>query len=171
MTPKQRLQQVMALQAPDRVPVMCQLALGHYFLHAPIKPMEIWYTSEGFAAALLALQQRYHFDGILVNLPGRDPNFENFIDKIEPREGENIMRWKNGNYTVFPNDDNPHYYMADGTRYFPAFHEIKPEELYYVEPWDLTDITYPFTWGFETAPRPFDDYFPAYHFDTIKLVK
>lgn len=171
MTPKQRMQQAMALQAPDRVPVMCQLALGHYFLHAPVKPMDIWYASEGFAAALMALQRRYNFDGILVNLPGREPNFENFIDKVEPGEGESLIRWKNGNYTVFPNDDNPHYYMADGTRYFPTFQEIKPEELYYVEPWDLTDITYPFTWGFEAEPRPFDDYFPAYHFDTIKLVK
>ncbi len=171
MTSKQRMQQAMALQAPDRVPVMCQLALGHYFLHAPVKPVETWYTSEGFAAALMALQRRYHFDGILVNLPGRDPNFENFIDKVEPGEGENIIRWKNGNYTVFPNDDNPHYYLADGTRYFPTFHEIKPEELYYVEPWDLTDITYPFTWGFEAEPRSFDDYFPEYHFDTIKEVK
>ncbi|MCI0692294.1 uroporphyrinogen decarboxylase family protein [candidate division KSB1 bacterium] len=170
MTPKHRMQQAMALQAPDRVPVMCQLALGHYFLQAPVKPLETWYTSEGFAEALVALQRRYHFDGILVNLPGRDPNFENFINTIAPAEGESIIRWKNGNYTVFPNDDNPHYYLADGTRYFPAFQEIKPEELYYVEPWDLTDITYPYTWGFEAEPRPFDDYFPDYHFDTIKLV-
>ncbi len=171
MTSKQRMQQAMALQTADRVPVMCQLALGHYFLHAPVKPLETWYTSEGFAEALIKLQQRYHFDGILINLPGRDPNFENFIDRIEAGEGENIIRWKNGNYTVFPSDDNPHYYLTDGTRYFPTFPEIKPEELYYVEPWDLTDITYPFTWGFEAEPRPFDNYFPEYHFDTIKLVK
>jgi hypothetical protein len=171
MTSKQRLQQAMALACPDRVPVMCQLALGHYFLRAGIKPMEIWYTSQGFAEALLKLQARYNFDGILVNLPGRDPDFENFIQKIEPGAGESLIRWKNGNYTAFPDDDNPHYYLSDGTRYFPAFQEIKPEELYYVEPWDLTDITYPFTWGFETEPRPFNDYFPEYHFDTIKLVK
>ncbi len=171
MTSKKRLQQAMALDCPDRVPVMCQLALGHYFLRAGIKPMEIWYTSQGFAEALLKLQARYNFDGILVNLPGRDPGYENFIQKIELGAGENLIRWKNGNYTAFPDDDNPHYYQAGGTRYFPTFQEIKPEELYYVEPWDLTDITYPFTWGFETEPRPFDDYFPGYHFDTIKLVK
>lgn len=171
MTPKHRMQRAMALQAPDRVPVMSQLAVGHYFLRAPVKPLETWYTSEGFAEALVALQRRYYFDGILVNLPGRDPNFENFIDKVESDERESIIRWKNGNYTVLPKDDNPHYYMADGTRYFPTFQEIKPEELYYVEPWDLTDITYPFTWGFEAAPRPFDNHFPEYHFDTIKLVQ
>ncbi|MDZ7312893.1 MAG: uroporphyrinogen decarboxylase family protein [candidate division KSB1 bacterium] len=161
----------MALQAPDRVPVMCQLALGHYFLHAGLKPLDIWYTSEGFAEALIKLQQRYNFDGILINLPGRDPNFENFIQKIETKDHESIIRWKNGNYTVIPNDDNPHYYMADGKRYFPIFQQIRPEELYYIEPWDITEITYPYTWGFETEPRPFEHYFPEYHFDTIKLVK
>lgn len=171
MTSRQRLQQAMALQTPDRVPVMSQLAVGHYFLHAGVSPQELWYTSEGFAAALINLQQRYQFDGILINLPGRDPNYENFIQKIEANEREQVIRWKNGNGTVLPRDDNPHYYQADGTRYFPTFDEIKPEALYYIEPWDLTDITYPFTWGFENEPRPFDDYFPDYHFDTIKAVK
>ncbi len=171
MTSKERMQKAMALQTPDRVPVMCQLALGHYFLHAGLKPMDIWFTSEGFAEALVKLQKRYNFDGILVNLPGREPDYEKHLDKIEREEGENIIRWKNGNYTVFPDDDNPHYYMADGSRYFPTFAELKPEELYYIEPWDLTDITYPYTWAFESEPRTFDDYFPDYHSDTIKMVK
>ena len=171
MTSRQRLQEAMALRTPDRVPVMCQLALGHYFLHAGVKPLDIWYTSAGFAEALIQLQQRYKFDGILVNLPGRDPNYEKFIQKIEKNESEDIIRWKNGNYTTFPADDNPHYYMADSTRYFPTFQEIDPMELFYVEPWDVTDITYPFTWGFESAPRPLENYFPEYHCDTIKLVK
>ena len=171
MTSKQRMQQAMGLQSPERVPVMCQLAVGHYFLHAGVKPMDIWYTSEGFAEALIKLQQRYKFDGILVNLPGRDPRYESFIQQIEKGESEDIIRWKNGNYTAFPHDDNPHYYMNNGTRYFPTFQEIEPEALFYVEPWDLTDITYPFTWGFESEPQPFDDFFPEYHFDTIKMVK
>lgn len=171
MTSRQRMQRAMGLQMPDRVPVMCQLALGHYFLHAGLKPLDIWYSSEGFANALITLQQRYNFDGILVNLPGRDPNYENYLDKIEPGAREMRLHWRNGNYTIFPQDDNPHYYQADGTRFFPTFGEIDPEQLYYVDPWDLTDITYPFTWGLEAEPRPFDDYFPEYHFDTIKQVK
>ncbi len=171
MTSRQRMQQAMALRRPDRVPVMCQLSLGHYFLHAGIPPLEIWYRSEGFAAALINLQQRYGFDGILVNLPGRDPNYEKHLERIETGSGEMRLRWRNGNYTTFPVDDNPHYYQLDGTRYFPTFEQIEPEQLYYVDPWDLTDITYPFTWGFEPEPRPCNDYFPEYHFDTIKHVK
>ena len=61
-------------QMPDRVPVMCQLALGHYFLNAGLPPHQIWFTSEGFAEALVTAAQRYRFDGILINLPGRPPN-------------------------------------------------------------------------------------------------
>ncbi len=171
MTSKERMHIAMHLKTADRVPVMCQLAVGHYFLHSGIKPLEIWYTSEGFANALMRLREKYSFDGILINLPGRDPNFEKHIDRIERGDGENILRWKNGNYTVFPDDDNPHYYQADGSRFFPTFAQIKPEELFYVEPWDLTDITYPFTWGFDLEPRSFNDFFPPYHLDAIKIVK
>ena len=58
---------------PDRVPVMCQLAIGHYFLNTGLSPIDIWFTSEGFAEALVMLQRRYRFDGILINLPGRLP--------------------------------------------------------------------------------------------------
>jgi hypothetical protein len=161
----------MRLGIPDRVPVMSQLSMGHYFLHSGVKPVDVWYSAEGFAEALVKLCDRYRFDGILVNLPGRDPHYQQQIDRIEQGEGEQIVRWKNGCFTTLPEDDNPHYYIADGTRYFPTFEEIKPEELYYVEPWDITDITYPFTWGFEAEPRPFNEFFPPYHLDTIKAVK
>ncbi|MFQ6615588.1 MAG: uroporphyrinogen decarboxylase family protein [Fidelibacterota bacterium] len=161
----------MALHRPDRVPVMCQLSLGHYFLFSGIDPLRVWYTTDGFVEALTGMRERYRFDGILVNLPGRDPNYEDYVQTIETAEGERIIRWKNGDYTVFPDDDNPHYYMADGSRYFPTFQDLQPEELFYVEPWDLTDITYPYTWGFESEPPPFDSFFPEHHFDTIRRVR
>jgi len=161
----------MKMKSPDRVPVMCQISIGHYFLHSGLDPIDIWFSAEGFAEALVRLQRRYDFDGILVNLPGRDPDYQKQIDRIDRREGENIVRWKNGNYTVVPASDNPHYYMKDGTRYFPTFQEIQPDELFYVEPWDITDITYPYSWGFEKGSRPFDDFFPPYHSDAIKAVK
>lgn len=161
----------MTLKMPDRVPVMCQLAIGHYFLHSGVKPIDIWYSSEGFAESLVRLQRKYNFDGILINLPGRDPAYEQQIQRAERGDGENIVRWKNGNYTVVPDADNPHYYLSDGNRYFPAFQEVEPERLFYVEPWDITDITYPYTWGFDKEPRPFNDFFPSYHLDTIKAVQ
>ena len=173
MTGKERVQVAMNLGVPDRVPVFCQLAVGHYFLHSGIQPLDIWFRSDGFASALVALQKRYDFDGILVNLPGRDPGFERNVDRVERKEDEKETRicWKNGNYTRIPDDDNPHYFMSGGNRYFPTFDEVDPESLWYVEPWDLTDITYPYTWGFETDPRPHDCFFPDFHTDPIRLVK
>jgi len=164
------MQLAMSLKIPDRVPVMCQLSLGHYFLHSGIDPITIWYTSEGFAEALIRMRERYAFDGILVNLPGRDPEYERQIDRIERTEREIVIRWKNRSYTVLPRDELPHYYAPDGQRHFPTFQEINPERLYYVEPWDITEVKYPYTWGFEKEARPFDNYFPEFNEDTLKIV-
>ena len=171
MTSKERIYNAMHMREVDRVPVMCQISIGHYFLYSGIDPVDIWFTSDGFAEALMIMRERYSFDGVLINLPGRAPEYKKYIDRIGRNEYETFIFWKNGNYTTIPKDDNPHYFQKNGTRYFPSFEEVKPEELFYVEPWDLTDITYPFTWGFEKEPRLFNDYFPDYHFDTIKLVK
>ena len=71
MNSKHRILTAMNHKEPDRVPVMCQLALGHYFLNCSFSPREIWFDSEIFAKALVDLQKRYEFDGILVNIPGR----------------------------------------------------------------------------------------------------
>ncbi len=170
MNGRDRVGVAMALGEPDRVPVFCQLAIGHYFLHAGASPLDIWYRSEAFADALVELQRRYRFDGILVNLPGRDPAFETYVDRIEEGARETIVRWKNGGFTRVPPDDNPHYLQPDGSGYFARFEQVRPEDLWYVEPWDLTAITYPYTWGFDAEPRPLDDFFPPHHLDTIAAV-
>lgn len=161
----------MQLQAPDRVPVMCQLATGHYYLQSGVDPLDIWFTSHGFVEALIRMQRRYLFDGILINLPGRDPHYELQIRTIERKENEAIIFWKDGNHTVFPFDDVPHHKMADGTIYYPSFDEIDPDLLYYVEPWNEAGITYPSRLGFHPDYLPPKDFFPSYHFDTIDLVE
>jgi len=171
MNPKERMDKAMHSQVPDRVPVMCQLSMGHYFLNSGIDPIEIWFTSNGFAEALLKLRERYEFDGILINLPGRDKNFENNIQRIEKSSSEIKVMWKNGNFTIIPNNDNPHYYSSDGKRYFPSFDQLDPGKLFYVEPWDITEVNYPYKWGFEKEERSFNDYFPEDHADTIKIIK
>ena len=47
----------MKLGTPDRVPLMCQLSIGHYFLNSKIDPLDIWFESEGFAEALVKLHK------------------------------------------------------------------------------------------------------------------
>ncbi|MFQ5797045.1 MAG: hypothetical protein ACE5JP_18660, partial [Candidatus Bipolaricaulia bacterium] len=108
MTSKERIRRAMHHEEPDRVPVMCQLSLGHYFLNVDIPTYEIWFSTEGFAEALITLQRRYRFDGILINLMGSEPGWERQLDRVEENEDNQILHWKNGDYTVMPRDDNPH---------------------------------------------------------------
>lgn len=104
----------MGLGKGDRVPVFCQLALGHYFLNTALPPHRVWFTSEGFAEALVTLQRRYQFDGILINLPGRPEQALAEVARVERNEGGEKVFWRSGEVTVFPNDDNPRHYQANG---------------------------------------------------------
>ena len=101
---------------PDRVPVMCQLALGHYFLHFGATPSDIWFDSTTFANALVALQHRYRFDGILINIPGRPPDWKSRTQSYRREQDKECIRWKSGLETVFPPDDNPQTFLPEGER-------------------------------------------------------
>lgn len=142
---------------PDRVPVMCQLALGHYFLQAGIPAVDVWHDSAGFAEALLVLQRRYGFDGILVNLPGRDPNWRGTIASIAADGIGTTIRWKEGATTIVRSDENPRVLDASGRApRAPRLAEIDPEALVYVEPHDRLGVAalaaFP-EWQFDTFDR------------------
>jgi hypothetical protein len=160
-------------QIPDRVPVMCQLAVGHYFLNTDLPPYKIWFTSEGFAEALATLQQRYRFDGILVNIPGRPADLLDEINSVQDdRDGQRIT-WVDGSITVVPWDDNAYHLMADGSKPPRAdFETLDPEHLE-----GLGDIT-GYVWGVYHVPRLADTTragplaeVPPYFFRTIDMVK
>jgi uroporphyrinogen-III decarboxylase len=170
MTGRARIAAAVNRQPLDRTPVMCQLALGHYFLQTSIPAIDIWHATEGFGAALVALQRRYGFDGILVNLPGRDPAWRDNIRRIEERGPGKVIHWKNGWHTVCPADDNPHNYREDGKEYHPSFTEVDPDLLFYIEPHDLGGLKYPSTWGF-SPDSPGPEFFPPWHFDTLAYVR
>jgi hypothetical protein len=170
MTSRERVRVAMDLGVPDRVPVFCQLAIGHYFLNATPSPFDIWFRSDGFAEALVELQRRYGFDGILVNLPGRDPELERHVARVEETPEGTLVRWKDGSRTRVPRDDNPHWIGPRGEHEHPAFDALDPDDLWYVEPWDVTGITTPYRWGFEAEPRRPDAFFPPYHLDTLREV-
>jgi len=112
MNSKQRMSAAMNHTTPDRVPVMCQLALGHYFLNCNYPPSEIWFDSETFAHALGQLQREYEFDGILVNLPGRPPDWKARLKSHERIQNRELLYWKSGLETIVPPDDNPQTYQS-----------------------------------------------------------
>ena len=173
MNSRERVALAMRLQQPDRVPTMCQLALGHYFLNTGYKPHEIWFLPEAFADALVTLQRRYRFDGILVNIPGRPPDVLDEVARIESTpDGERLV-WRNGEITLCPPDDNPYHMTADEQ---PApradFATIDPDHL------DMLDELTGYTWGVYHLPRlagrlcrgPLAD-IPAYFLRTLDLVR
>ncbi len=49
MNSKIRVKCAMSGTKPDRIPVMCQLSLGHIYKNAGIGPVDFWYTSKGLA--------------------------------------------------------------------------------------------------------------------------
>ncbi len=52
MNSRERMRAAMRHEPVDRTPVMCQLALGHYFLHASEPACDIWFDSRTFARVL-----------------------------------------------------------------------------------------------------------------------
>lgn len=109
MNSKERMKRTMVGEKPDRVPVMCQLSLGHLVKNLDIDPVYFWYTSEGLAEAFVRMADRYHFDGILVNTCGRNPDLLKRIGSVDRyAEGHRIV-WDNGDETYLPPNDDPRY--------------------------------------------------------------
>ena len=173
MNGKERVGLTMRHQAPDRVPVMCQLSFGHYRLNTGISPHELWYTSEAIAEAMVMLQRRYQFDGILVNSPGRPPDIlKNTVSIDRDTLGE-IVHWKDGSQTIMPWDDMPHFIPVDGTKPQRAnFETIDPDHLEEID-------KYPgYIWNtyhIQALPGKVDfgplNKLPDYFLDTLKIVK
>jgi hypothetical protein len=173
MNGRERIALAMRHQIPDRVPVMCQLALGHYFLNTRFAPHEIWFTSDAFAEALVELQRRYRFDGILINIPGRPENQLSEVKSIRPTDDGEEVTWSNGDVTLIPWDDNPQHYHADGSMARRAdFDTIDPDQLDFID--DLAGYvwnTYHVPWVIDKPDRGPMTRLPGYFFRTFDLVK
>ncbi len=154
----------------DRVPVMCQLALGHYLLNTDVAPSEIWFTSEGFSKALITLQERYGFDGILINLGGCDPDWMQHVQRIDTAEdGGQTVFFTNGDTAKCPADDNTHHFPKGGQQR-PTIDEVDPARIYYDDPHGLGGLKYPFYFGLDPYQPDPNDYWPDYYFRALEAV-
>lgn len=170
MTGKHRIRAAMRHQPVDRVPVMCQLAIGHYLLQTDVKPAALWFTSEGFARALIELQRRYRFDGILINLPGRDPDWMRHVERVETAaDGSQTVFFHGGDQARCPADDNVQHYRAGNPRR-PTIAEVDPARVYYDDPHGLGGLKYPYYFGLTPYEPDRACYWPDYTFRTIDLV-
>lgn len=86
MTPRERVARAMALEQPDRVPLMCQFSIGSMMHQLKPSPAEFWYDGALFAMGISELCQRFSFDGILVSLHGHDPNWRDNVLSVKKIE-------------------------------------------------------------------------------------
>ena len=114
VTPRERMAAAMRHGPADRVPVMCQLALGHYFLHAGLDPVDVWHDGEAFAEALVraaaALRLRRH-----PREPARAATRTGgaHVERVETVGPRPARRVEGRPVTVCPPDDNPHVFQPD----------------------------------------------------------
>jgi hypothetical protein len=150
MNSRERVGAAMRHEIPDRVPVMCQLALGHYFLHSLHDPVEIWFDSEIFVRTLIEFRWRYRFDGILINLPGRPPDWRKWLSGRRAEGDRRVLTWIGGFATTFPADDNPYATLADGG-------DLPRADRERVDPAEPATYRFPgYLWNTWHAPTLFD---------------
>jgi hypothetical protein len=159
VTGRERLAAAMGGGTPDRVPVMCQLSLGHYFLRSGLDPVDVWHDSPTFAEALIRLGSRYRFDGILVNLPGRDPQWRERVLDLATDGPARSVTWQDGMVTIVPPDDNPRAVLPDGSPRRFGLADVDPDRRTYVEPHDIGGL------------RIHEDVLPPWRWDSLRLVR
>ncbi len=126
-TPRERIQQAMDLESPDRLPLMCQLSIGHMLLQLDVPPIDFWNDVDVFAEGLLKIRELYDFDGILVSLHGHDPDWRH---KIQARReaAENVeVLWNDGRKELYLHDDLPQPKAEEGER--PQLSDLTDEQL------------------------------------------
>ncbi len=128
MTPKERMREAMERKEQDRVPVMCQMSIGHMLLQSGFSPSEFWFSAEAFAEGLLKMRRMYDFDGILISLHGHCARWRKEAAKIKQEEKGEVITWKNGDKTVFPFDDLPRHYPSRISSP-PSIKDFSPESI------------------------------------------
>jgi len=171
MNGKERMAVAMRNEAPDRVPVMCQLAIGHYLLNSDLPPHKVWFSSDEFAKALVDRQRQYGFDGILINITGRPADLLDHVTEIEQTTDGERLTWDNGGVSFHPWDDNPIYYPPPGRQERFDFLADDPSDL------DRVDELSRYTWGayhtpflLEKAGSGLLTEVPPYFYNTIDRV-
>jgi len=128
MTSKERMAAAMSGGRPDRVPVMCQMSIGHMLRETGLRPHRFWHDAGLYVEGLLALRSTYRFDGILVSLHGHAPDWERRVASVSKGPDGELVRWTNGDETWFPADDLPVFRPAASPSR-PEFARFDPDTL------------------------------------------
>ncbi len=164
-TPKQLMNDAMSMGQPERVPTMCQLAIGHTLLQSGIHGVDYFLSNEAYTEGLLKMRELYDFDGILLHKPGRDPEFGGLIDRIDRDADEPTIYLKDGRRVECMRDDDP-YYRTDGDKIHPEISSLNPND-----PFDWAGDSF-MHWCYHKGSYPCTDPdgFPDHYFEAIDLI-
>ncbi|MFN4110905.1 MAG: uroporphyrinogen decarboxylase family protein, partial [Ignavibacteria bacterium] len=128
MNSRERILAAMNFETPDRVPVMCQMSIGHMLQQLQeISPVDFWFDAQIFADGLIKLREIYEFDGILVSLHGHFKNWRDIYNQIEKSDDKEIVYIKDRKL-IFTREDLPFPEFYE-QRIFPSVDEIVLEKL------------------------------------------
>lgn len=128
------MKDAMDLKSPDRVPLMCQLSIGHMLRQLGVSPLEFWHDMKAFSEGLVTLREIYEFDGVLVSLHGHDPAWKDKMVSRSVNAGMEEVVWQNGEAFRYVKDDLPQPLNPEAER--PLLEELNVDEL----PSELTYI-------------------------------
>jgi len=124
---KDLIKQAMSLGKPERVPVMCQLSIGHVLLKNPqLHPVDYFLSSDTYADGLLKIRELYDFDGVLMHKPGREPGIMEIVDSTDRDGILPTIFFKDGARVECSRDDDPYYRPSDDF-HRPSVKDIDPE--------------------------------------------
>ncbi|MGA3243948.1 MAG: uroporphyrinogen decarboxylase family protein [Bacteroidota bacterium] len=133
-TPRQRVREAMDLGSPARVPLMCQLSIGHMLLQLKTSPAEFWHDEDVFVRGLVRLREIYDFDGILVSLHGHDRGWGANIESRRKLSGGEEITWQDGRRILYLLYDLPQPLHSEEPK--PGLSEfsidVLPAELDYI---------------------------------------
>ena len=108
MDSKERMMAAMSGKSVDRIPVMCQLSLGHIYKNSGLEPLDYWFTPEGSAEGYILMAEKYGFDGILVSYwTGIDPGLYKKAVRQEDTPDGKLISFTDGRQFICPPNDNP----------------------------------------------------------------
>jgi hypothetical protein len=133
-TPREIMRQAMDLGHPNRIPLMCQLSIGHMLLQLGVSPLEFWHDPDVFAGGLCRLREIYTFDGVLVSLHGHDPEWRDAIRSRKRTPAGEEVTWRDGKKFLYAPDDLPQPIQEQNAAVGPAEHNlgVLPETLDYI---------------------------------------
>ena len=114
-TSRTRYAAAMRLERPDRVPLMCQPALGFVLRQLPeLDPIDVWHNHGGaMARGFCEISRRFGFDGVLLPAVGAAPLDERTVLRIDRTHPEGpVVHFKNGDSCLYCRNDLPRYTHA-----------------------------------------------------------